>query len=138
MGLEDYILFFWGPAIVSGPILVSWSIGPPKNPLKIDWHPFFSQGTFLHFRTGGGYKLYGFLHTTKSWTNQMFPPRCCPCHLSPNKNTTPLMEPEKSDPESLEKSRVIPGTSNNGTPRMVSGTHTIPISLGILTGVVWE
>ena len=25
-----------------------------------------------------------------------------------------------------------------GPPKMVSGTHTIPISLGILMGVVWE
>ncbi len=25
-----------------------------------------------------------------------------------------------------------------GPPKMVSGTHTIPISLGILMGIVWE
>ena len=34
-------------------------------------------------------------------------------------------------------SRVIPGTPNNGTP-LWEASHTIPISLGILMGVVWE
>ena len=43
--------------------------------------------------------------------------------------------------EGLAKSRVIPGTPNNGTSLMVSFpyySHTIPISLGILMGIVWE
>ena len=38
-------------------------------------------------------------------------------------------------------SRVIPGTPNNGTPFVASFKYyarTIPISLGILMGVVWE
>ncbi len=34
-------------------------------------------------------------------------------------------------------SRVIPGTPNNGTP-LWEASHTIPTSLGILMGVVWE
>ena len=88
MGLEDYILFFWGPAIVSGPILVSWSIGPPKNPLKIDWHPFFSQGTFLHFRTGGrGVKSdMDFCIPQNLGPTKCFPPGAV--HLSPKKRHT--------------------------------------------------
>ena len=36
-----------------------------------------------------------------------------------------------------KQSRVIPGTPNNGTP-LWEASHTIPISLGILMGVVWE
>ena len=37
------------------------------------------------------------------------------------------------------ESRVIyPGLPRTWDPLMVSGTHTIPISLGILMGVVWE
>ncbi len=36
-------------------------------------------------------------------------------------------------------SRMIPGSPKDmGPPKMVSGTHTIPISLGILMGIVWE
>ena len=37
----------------------------------------------------------------------------------------------------LPISRVIPGTPNNGTP-LWEASHIIPISLGILMGVVWE
>ena len=33
----------------------------------------------------------------------------------------------------------LPGTPKDmGPPKMASGTHTIPISLGILMGIVWE
>ena len=33
----------------------------------------------------------------------------------------------------------LPGTPKDmGPPKMVSGTHTITISLGIVMGVVWE
>ena len=36
-------------------------------------------------------------------------------------------------------SRVIPATPKDmGPPKMVSGTHSIPIFLGIFMGVVWE
>ena len=39
----------------------------------------------------------------------------------------------------VAKSRVIyPGPPRTWDPLTVSGTHTIPISLGILMGVVWE
>ena len=38
----------------------------------------------------------------------------------------------------LQGSRVIPGTPKDmGPPKMVSWTHTIPISLGIVMGIVW-
>lgn len=38
---------------------------------------------------------------------------------------------------SLIVSRMIPGTLNDmGPPKMVSGTHTIAISSGILMGIV--
>ena len=43
---------------------------------------------------------------------------------------------KSGDHGTLYCSRVIPGTTNNADPLMVSGTHTIPISLGILMGVV--
>ena len=49
--------------------------------------------------------------------------------------------PTRMEGEKWLHSRVIPGTPNNGTPFVASFKYyarTIPISLGILMGVVWE
>ena len=61
----------------------------------------------------------------------------CPSLLwSVKKNTNDFLVDEVVE-ASLIVSRMIPGTHNDmGPPKMVSGTHTIAISSGILMGIV--